>query len=356
MVTWMLPKSLNLTKLFGFTILRNGVKYDYSFRESFSSLSAVTEMVYVAVDPGEDSTLTEVQKLPKMHIVESLWDMNLKKGLVLSVETNKALLALRADHGQDDSAWGIYLQADEVLHEDDYEILKRDIAAAEASGCDALSFRYLHFWQTHHHVAIGKKWYPHEIRAIKLKTNIESWGDAQGFRNHKKVYHTEARIFHYGHVRDQSAYQEKMRDMGKLYHEADALEERLEKGLKDASKNKCTFFFGTHPLVMKERILRMGDIWELPEVSEMAIVGNPKKYSEKLLSSISAKKVLWFSSFSSVPKALHEKTVVTDPGLIDCLLKRASCIKMKSKHTRDYPPDLNLIFQLSAKRIGCRHG
>jgi hypothetical protein len=177
-----------LIKLFGFTLLRNGVKYDYSFKESLLSLAPLVEKIYLALDKGDDTTEEEIKKFPFIKIIPSTWDMNLKKGLVLSVETNKALEALRADHGQEDEAWGIYLQADEALHEDDYEILKRDIEKAQSEGCDAISFRYLHFWQTHHHVAISRKWYPHEIRAIKLKTPIESWGDAQGFRNYKKIF------------------------------------------------------------------------------------------------------------------------------------------------------------------------
>lgn len=345
-----------LIKLYGFTLLRNGVKYDYSFRESFTSLSQLCEEVYVAVDRGDDNSWDEVAKLPKMKIIPSVWDMSLKKGLVLSVETNKALTALRADHGLDDSAWGIYLQADEVLHEDDYELLRADIAKASAEGADALSFRYLHFWQTHHHIAVGKKWYPHEIRAIKLKTNIESWGDAQGFRNQKKVFYTEARIYHYGHVREQDSYAVKMRDMGKLYHEAEALEERLEKGLKDARKNKCELYFGTHPLVMKERIIKMNDIWELPVAEEVVIVGNPQKYPERLIQSIAARKVTWFKSYSDVPAALKNRAIITDPGIVDVLFGRAKKFdKMKSKLARPWSDSFRLIMQISSKNLGFRH-
>lgn len=345
-----------MIRLFGFTLLRNGVKYDYSFRESFQSLSALTEEVYVALDKGDDNSLEESKKIPKIKIIPSVWDMNLKKGLVLSVETNKALATLRKDHGNDDSAWGIYLQADEVLHEDDYEILKADIEQAQRTGCDAISFCYLHFWQTHHHVAISKRWYPHEIRAIKLKSTIESWGDAQGFRNQSKVYYTEARIFHYRHVREQDSYKEKMRDMGKLYHEADDLEKRLEKGLKDARKNKCALFFGTHPLVMKERILRMNDIWELAEVDAVAIVGNAQKFNPKVISSIKAKKVIWYDSVKEVPRELKNTMVIAEPRILDYLFGRVkSPVRMKSKLARDWSPDFKLIMQLSSRQIGFKH-
>ena len=107
------------------------MKYDYSFKESLDSLAPIVEKTYLALDSGTDSTESEVRKLPNIQIVPSVWDMSLQKGLVLSVETNKALEALRTDHGSESNAWGVYLQADEVLHEDDYEILKRDIEKAK---------------------------------------------------------------------------------------------------------------------------------------------------------------------------------------------------------------------------------
>lgn len=329
------------------------MKYDYSFKESLQSLAPITELIYLALDSGDDSTESEIKKFPFIKIIPSHWDMSLKKGLVLSVETNKALEALRADHGKDENAWGIYLQADEVLHQDDYEILKRDIKKAQAEGCDAISFRYLHFWQTHHHVAISKKWYPHEIRAIKLNTPIESWGDAQGFRNYKKVFYTEARIFHYGHVREQSSYNEKMRDMGKLYHEASDLDARLEKGLKDARKNKCVLYFGTHPAVMKERILRMNDIWELENANLVYIVGKSEKYSRDLISKIKANKVIWCESTSDVPSKDRDKMIITEPTILDCFLKRSTTPKkMKSKLAHPWSNDFRFILQASEKRIG----
>ncbi|MGZ3787671.1 MAG: hypothetical protein ACXVLQ_04070 [Bacteriovorax sp.] len=329
------------------------MKYDYSFKESLLSLAPLVEKTYLALDSGNDTTEEEIKKLPSIKIVPSRWDMGLKKGLVLSVETNKALEALRADHGSDDHAWGIYLQADEVLHEEDHEILKRDIEEAARTGCDAISFRYLHFWQTHHHVAISRKWYPHEVRAIKLKTPIESWGDAQGFRNYKKIFYTEARIFHYGHVREQSSYKEKMRDMGSLYHEASDLEERLEKGLKDARKNKCVLYFGTHPKVMKERILRMNDIWELESVDHVYIVGNPEKYSKDLISKLAAKKVTWCKSRSVLPAVGKSNIIITEPTWIDHLLKRSTVpLKMKSKLARPWSDDFRFVLLASEKRVG----
>ncbi len=341
----------NLTKLFGFTLLRNGVKYDYSFKESLLSLEPLVEKTYLALDAGEDSTSEAVKAISSVKIIPSTWDMSLAKGHVLSVETNKALEALRIEHGQEEHSWGIYLQADEVLHEEDYDILKRDIEEAERTGCDAVSFRYLHFWQTHHHLAIAKNWYPQEIRAIKLKSSVKSYGDAQSFQGHKKIFFTEARIFHYGHVRDQNVYKKKMEDMSKLY-DADATKSKYY-NQKDRDKNytDCILYFGTHPLVMKERILRMGDTWELPEVEEIYLLGKKTDYSEKVIQSVAAKKIHWMQEKPKVGQGV--KIVDLHPGLMKRLFGYTSVPdKMKSKLAHEWTNDFKFILQLSEKEIG----
>lgn len=324
------------------------MKYDYSFKESLLSLAPIVEKTYLALDKGEDSTAEVVQTLPGIEVVPSTWDMTLAKGLVLSVETNKALEALRAAQPE---GWGLYLQADEVLHEEDYELLKRDIVEAQRTGCDAISFRYLHFWQTHHHLAIAKNWYPQEIRAIKLNSQVKSYGDAQSFHGHTKIFFTEARIFHYGHVRDQNVYKKKMEDMSKLY-DADATKSKYY-NQKDRDKDytDCLPYYGTHPLVMKERILRMGDTWELPIIDEIFLVGKKEDYSEKILKSVAAKKIHWMVDESRVKPGM--KVVDLNPGFLKKLLGYSQVpTKMKSKHAHPWSKDFRFILQLSEKDIG----
>lgn len=317
-------------------------------------MSPLVEEIYLALDKGEDETLQQVSKISNVKIIESVWDMSLSKGLVLSVETNKALHALKSDHHQK-GEWGIYLQADEVLHEDDYDLIKTDILKAEESGCDAMSFRYLHFWQTHHHLAIAKNWYPEEIRAVKLNSQVESYGDAQSFKNHTKVFQSEARIFHYGHVRDQSIYKNKMEDMSKLY-DSDASKSKYYNA-KDRDKDytDCLLYFGPHPFVMKNRILRMGDTWELEAVESVTIIGNQTRYSEKVVSKINAKKVQWLNSISELKPDSNSIVVKIEPNLFEKLFQSDLFLdKMKSKIARRWSNDFILIMRLSDKKVGIK--
>ncbi len=142
--------------LYGFTLLRNGVKYDYPFRESLRSLVELCGEVYVALGQSEDGTEASLDGINHLKLIHTVWDEGLRRsGLVLSAQTNIALDALRRAHPK---GWAVYLQADEVLHEAEFAKLRADIYAAEEQGCDAVSFRYLHFWQSYDRLAISPRW------------------------------------------------------------------------------------------------------------------------------------------------------------------------------------------------------
>src|SRR5690349_15042464 len=99
-------------RLFGFTLLRNGVVYDYPFLESLGSLSGICERVYLALGKSDDGTEAAIAPLAgKLRITPTVWDENLRKsGLILSQQTNIALAALRQE-AREVSDWGFYLQA-----------------------------------------------------------------------------------------------------------------------------------------------------------------------------------------------------------------------------------------------------
>ncbi len=342
--------------LYGFTLLRNGVKYDYCFREALKSLAAVTESTFLALGESEDGTEGAVSDLKFLKIVPTVWDEKLREGgLILSQQTNIALNAARSVLGTRPNAWGIYLQCDEVLHEEDVEIIKRDIAHADAQGCDAVTFRYWHFWQTHHEVAINKKWYPQEIRAIKLAGTIESWGDAQGFRNHTKVFHSDARVFHYGHVRDPMKYLEKKRDILALYHSDEKLPKYKRRERRFDNMTETLAFFGNHPSLMRERVLRLGDIWEAPKVLAAHIVGNKEDYPQEFLDRINAREVYWHQSFSNVPRLARKHTVIADPSIWHKVFHPSHVpSKMRSKLARPWDRPTVLMLKLSEKGIGLK--
>ena len=256
-------------KIQGFTLLRNGIKYDYPFRESLRSLSALCETVYVALGKSEDGTEAALAEFSNVKIIPTVWDETFRKsGLILSQQTNIALEALRKNHQK---GWAFYLQADEVLSEKDFPRIRGDLEKAEQEGCDALSLRYLHFWQSHHKIAVGKRWYPQEIRAVKLDSSIQSYGDAQSFQGWAKRFESDAFVFHYGHVREAAAYEQKKKDFGRWWHGDAELGKILAKGAKRDQLEKTVKYLGPHPEFMRARIEKEPK----PKEDRILIFGRP---------------------------------------------------------------------------------
>lgn len=239
----------------GFTFIRNGVKFDYPFEESLRSLLPVVDELVVIVGVGEDATLSRIQALaavePKLRIIESVWDDSLRKeGAILAQQTNLAMGACRGD-------WGIYLQADEVLHEQDYPAIRESLAQAQTRpDVDGILFDYVHFYGDFFVVNLNPSAYRHEVRAVRLKAGVVSWKDAQGFRRGQerqklRVLRSKARIFHYGWVRPPEVMAEKTKAMDKLYHSDGG-------GTGENHRYKRIYglerFEDTHPKVMEKRI------------------------------------------------------------------------------------------------------
>ncbi len=245
----------------GFTFVRNGVRFDYPFVEALRSLLPVVHELVIVVGKGEDETLERVRSLaatePKLKIFESVWDDSLRKGgAILAQQTDIALSHCTGD-------WGIYLQADEILHEEDYGKIRAAIEKANADpSINGVLFDYVHFYADFFVVNRSPSAYRHEIRAVRLKNGVVSWKDAQGFRkkivhgNHAhfeklRVLRSDARIFHYGWVRPPEVMKEKTVAMDKLYHSDGhgTGENYLYKRIYGLER-----FTGTHPAVMLARV------------------------------------------------------------------------------------------------------
>lgn len=246
-------------KVSGFTIIRNAEKFDYPVKESILSVLPLVDEFVVSIGQSDDNTEQIIRSIAsdKLKIVHSIWDDNLREGgKLLSIETNKAKVQISPD-----ADWCFYIQSDEVVHENDfdkiYSSMQKNLKNDKVEG---LLFRYHHFFGNYDYVAVSRKWYRHEIRIIRNRSDIVSYKDAQGFRktnNQKlKVIDTGAYIYHYGWVRHPFAQLEKQKHFHKLWHDDDWLQKNLDekKILNYEVNDLLEKFEGTHPSVMKERI------------------------------------------------------------------------------------------------------
>lgn len=248
----------------GFTIARNVIKADYPIKEAIYSILPLCDELIVAVGKSDDNTLEYIQGFnePKIKIIETVWDDTMREGgKVLAIETNKAFEQVnpKAD-------WCIYIQADEVLHQDDYENLKTQLFKfKDDPNIDGLLFDYVHFYGSYDYVGDSRTWYRKEIRAIKNNKNIQSYKDAQGFRKNGEKLNVKpafARVHHYGWVKHPKLQLEKLKQARKLWHSDEFLEKEYAKQQEfDFNQiDSLALYQGTHPEVMKHRIQEQN--WE----------------------------------------------------------------------------------------------
>ncbi len=251
-------------KVSGFTFCRNAVLYDYPVVESIRSILPIVDEFIVNVGRCNDGTLERIRSIgdPKVRIVESVWDETLRKdGLIYSQQTNIALSHCAGD-------WAFYLQADEVIHEDDLpRIVDAMWTHQRSPEVKGLLFRYLHFvgdyWSTN-------PWFYHKaVRIIRNNGEVESCGDAVGFHlKATKQYlqngprewlaPTGGQVFHYGWVKDPKTMLAKKQEMTKVYHGDHPPPSEAKLYSQDTFEFEeygiLKEFRGSHPAVMQARV------------------------------------------------------------------------------------------------------
>lgn len=238
-----------MVKVSGFTIVRNALKLDFPVEASIRSILPICDEVVVNVGHSEDETLDLVRSIgdPKIRILQTEWDMT-RRNTVLGLETHRAMRACT-------HPWGVYIQADEVLHERGAGELAAAIQSSDPDRrIEGLLVRYQHFYGGFETVATHRRWYRREVRAVRLapELDIRPYQGAQGFRvgpDHRRIRArlTGAEMFHYGWARPAQALREK-RELGRAmypWRDADASQPLLTwiPGLKQ--------FRGTHPEVAR---------------------------------------------------------------------------------------------------------
>ena len=247
-------------KVSGFTFIRNAVRYDYPVVESITSLLPLVDELVVCVGDSADNTLELIESIgsSKIKIIHSVWDDSLREGgKILAIETNKALAAVAHD-----ADWCFYLQGDEVLHEEDYEVIRNGMARyKDDAKVEGLLFNYRHFYGSYQYLGNSRKWYRHEIRIVRNNIGVHSFRDAQGFRVKNRMLNVksvDAFIYHYGWVKNPNQQTEKQKNFHKLWHNDETVKNMVQADEYDYNSiDSLALFQGKHPAVMDNRIAKM---------------------------------------------------------------------------------------------------
>ena len=239
--------NLSPPALSGFSIAKNAGIFDYPIETALNSVLPICNEIVVNVGRSEDDTLQRVCAMddPRIRVIESEWPPDEgSRTLLLSAETNRALEACTND-------WALYIQADEVIHEDDYPLIREAIARADAdSRIEGLVFDYLHFYGSPDWILDGRTAYRQEIRIVRRSTGIRSGSGAQGFGvqgRRPRAIRTGARVFHYGYAKSALALLEKSK-LWARYYDRDPSEYT---GFDFDRPRELKRFEGEHPAVAR---------------------------------------------------------------------------------------------------------
>ena len=212
-------------KVSGFTFLRNGQKLGYPFVASIRSILPLVDEFVIALGPCDDDTEKMLREIgdPKIRIIPTQWNERIRpdysvKGFVYGQQKSIALFNCTGD-------WAFYLEADEVVHEDDLPKIRAAMEKhLDDERVEALAFDYLHFYGNANTIAWSPGWYRSEVRIIR--NTIPAWSSESLFFNvvdsHKKsryprAAHTGATIYHYGWVRSEAQMNLKAAAMHKYW-------------------------------------------------------------------------------------------------------------------------------------------
>ena len=244
----------------GFTFINQAVRFDYPIVEAIQSILPLCDEVVVAVGDAQDGTRALIESIDssRIRIVDTVWDPSLREGgRVLAVETDKAYASISTQ-----ADWAVYIQGDEVLHEDDIPAIRKAMQDhLNRRDVDGLLFNYRHFYGSYDYVGASDRWYAHEVRVVRALPSIKSFRDAQGFRVRNnallRVLPVDATVHHYGWVKPPAVMQEKRVQFNKLWHD-DLWVETHVVGPEEFSYadhiRSLHKFEGSHPAVMRRRV------------------------------------------------------------------------------------------------------
>ncbi len=209
-----------------FTFVRDAEARGYPIQASIRSLLPIVDEYVVALGPCSDNTEQLIRAIddPRIRIIPTTWNERMRsdtgvRGFAYGQQKSIALFNCTGD-------WAFYLEADEVVHEDDLPAIRACMERHLGNPrIEALVFDYLHFYGNRNTIVWSPAWYRQAARVIR--NTIPAWAPKGLFftvldsprrgRYPRAALCDGARIFHYGWVRSEEQLQRKHRAIKPLF-------------------------------------------------------------------------------------------------------------------------------------------
>lgn len=248
-----------------YCFIRNGLKFDYPFIESIESAIPIANQIVINECDSEDDTLNKLlelkEKYPeKIKIIRDNWVTHHSQ---LCTKGNICIPHLTTQ-------WHWQLQADEVLHEKDYDLILKTLYDTPSS-IDAYKIFYYHFMANYE--TEFDFMYRRALRIARKGSNWWLTSDADELRggnpDRVKEMDSSVKVFHYGKVKDGRVGFDKELTFMNLYKDIGFPDPKLKEMREKFGEGYCDYIYlfeeaikrgevrkfqGTHPKVMEERI------------------------------------------------------------------------------------------------------
>jgi len=238
-------------KVSGFTFLKNGQMLGYPFVESIQSILPIVDEFVVALGPCDDDTEAMLLAMnePKLKMIYTQWNDKMKdRGYVYGQQKMIAQFNCTGD-------WVFYLEADEVVHEDDLENIHTAMQKhLNDDQVEALVFDYLHFYGNKNSYLWSPGWYRRAPRI--LKNSIRSYApdglfwlilEKNKVGRYPKAALVNATMYHYGWVRSEAEMNQKSKQVQQYWNKS-----HTKIDYSKISQKIIKEFKHTHPQVMKQ--------------------------------------------------------------------------------------------------------
>jgi glycosyltransferase involved in cell wall biosynthesis len=244
-------------------VIKNGIKQGYCFWESLNSCLSFANEIIISEGFSDDGTMNYLMKFQDQNkdipivINQDAWDDKSYHGEAIANVSIKAIKRATMD-------WVLYLQADEVWHEDCINYIKN---LSDLTDYNAISFPFRHFiksWEP------AKEGYSEAMRMIRNGRNISLMGDAWNFQGEvDPIYpagHCPKPIYHFAWVFPET---NDIKDIehAKLYENYPEYQEKMKKACESLKEEKKAYprtDFDDFPEITRKFIGKLK--YELPKL------------------------------------------------------------------------------------------
>ncbi len=274
----------------GLTIIRNGVRLNYPFMEAIrSALPLCDEYIIVAGD-SDDETLDHLASLddPRIRIIHTRWSPDITpQKCLLAQQTNIGL-------GLCSGRWCLYLQANEVLHEDSlpqlHSLMERH---ADNQAVEAMLLERLTLWSDYgHYIPVYPRRFKYTARIIRPNIGTYSIRDGMSFAifdgfstkgRYPQSIDSGIDLYRYGYVHSVTQQAAKFES---AVHKTEASEKAgMDYYHQNYPRQFIARYDGPHPQVMTDRIAAYPaeDVLDLARCRTRLTLGERKRLLESYL-------------------------------------------------------------------------